>query len=79
MPRETASYGGKAGHAHRHHNAKAPHHVLSSHAAHVKGDAMAHDTHHKHNKEHGAGSFDSPEHYQDGGMDHHLGCNGEAD
>ena len=39
-------------------------------------DEMAHESHHKKNAEHDMHhGFCPPEHYEDGGCDHHLGDN----
>lgn len=65
----------------RKHQATPPHGKLSSHAANVGKDTMAHPSHGKMNKECGTGCVGGGEEsYMDGGSDHHLGDNaGEED
>jgi hypothetical protein len=53
-----------------------PHAKLSSHAANVGKDTMAHESHNANNKACGIGcAGGGEESYQDGGSDHHMGNN----
>lgn len=43
------------------------------------GDRMAHPSHHQSNEDHGTPSgLLPPDHFEDGGSDHHMGCNESA-